>query len=212
MGQPFTMPYLESLSTSQLAGLAAEKGIDVPAGLDRVFIIGELLEFEPAGRTESRPWDDEPSGADFGDFLEPVALPARYGISYVDVLVRDPLWVFVLWETKGESRDGEYGLRVVPLRDGDLHADLQSSFTVSVGAEDRSLYVGINRDDGRLFRIDLCSVKDGSCTLLAESAPFRLPPVPWGEPGDGNRLAVLSGAGSFPIELGADRVPRRKDG
>ena len=38
-----TIPYLESLSTGELIDLAVKNGLDIPPGLERVFIIEELL-------------------------------------------------------------------------------------------------------------------------------------------------------------------------
>ena len=209
MDPAFTMPYLESLSTAELAALAGRNGIDVPAGLDRVFIIGELLEAVPP------PPAEVPAPAVAEGAWELAELPGQYGISYVDVLVRDPLWVFAFWEAKPgvlETSGGEYCLRVVPLSEGDFRPDPASSFTVAVGPGDRSLYLGINPEEGRLFRIDLCSVRGGETAVIAESRPFRMPEVPDAAAAAAtaaSRLAVLSGAGRFPLALGADRIPRR---
>ena len=116
------MRHLESLSTGELAELADGNGLDIPPGLERVFIIGELLELERVSGC-GRGFDGETGGEEdvaSDEPGEPAALPDRYGTSFVDVLIRDPLWVFVFWEAKrkageGDADPGERRLRVVPL-------------------------------------------------------------------------------------------------
>ena len=97
---------------------------------------------------------------------------------------------------------------------------------MAVGENDRSLYLGIPREDPgeepdsrgeRRFRIDLCVYRGDDCTVLAESRPFRCPRAvePGGSPDDlaavyANPLALLSGAGRFPLVRSVDRLHRRK--
>jgi len=224
------MPYLESLSTAELAELAGRNGLDIPPNLERVFIIGELLEFE---RMDAR-WDGHRrgEGGEGGDMAtdlsvgEPVGelkeLPEQYGMSYIDVLIRDPLWVFAFWEVKRQARglqeEGadsvEYCLRIVPLRGNDLLADTTASFTVSVGTNDRSLYLGIPHEDGRCFRVELCT-RQGA--VLAVSRPFSLPRLVAEAPRDDgvravydNTLSELSGVKRFSLVRSVDRLHRCK--
>jgi len=230
------MPYLESLSTDELVELADRNGLDIPPGLERVFVIGELLELERYIRRNGENGDMDDAGLSMppGEFIMPAALPDRYGMSYVDVLIRDPLWVFVFWEVKKQGRNsqeedsapGEHCLRIVPLRGGDeMRTDIAASFTVAVGINDRSLYLGIPHDSGRCFRIELCVRNGDCCTVLAVSRPFRLPwlvgPKSYGQiPNDvreremqavyRNPLSELSGAGRFPLVRSVDRLPRDK--
>jgi len=42
---PVSRTWLESLSTAELIKLADSFGIDIPHGLERIFIIEELLEY-----------------------------------------------------------------------------------------------------------------------------------------------------------------------
>jgi len=243
------MPFLESLSTGELAELADRNGIDVPPGIERVFIIGELLELERADALrQARRAGHVPEpvnsarGGRTGEFGEVETLPDGYGMSYVDVLIRDPLWVFVFWDVKKRPRDFqdappaddetpvEYCLRVVPLRGENPEPDTAASFLVAVGEGDRSLYLGIPRDDGRRFRIDLCVARDGGRAVLAESRPFRLPRLVDERAGTGgpaagsggdadalcpetvcrNPLSRLSGADRFTLVRSVDRLPRAK--
>ena len=225
------MPYLESLSTAELVELAGRNGLDIPPNFERVFVIGELLEL---GLANAR-WDErlrevgdeaawgDPSGEgtiEPREIVDVAELPEQYGSSYVDVLIRDPLWVFAFWEIRKQGREPQddeagYCLRIVPLRGDDLLADIAASFTVAVGAKDTSLYIGIPDEDGRCFRIELCVKQGDGQAVLAASHPFRLPrPVapPDGDPRAvyGNPLAELSGVRCFPLVRSVDRLHRNK--
>jgi len=224
MDDPFTMPYLESLSTAELAALADGHGLDIPPDLERVFMLGELLEYGDFLRRRggAAPKLDPPAEA----FREPAALPERYGAPFVDVIVRDPLWVFAFWETKkppadagdagpgsGDAAKGHF-LRVVPLGGGD-----GESFTVDVGAANGSLYVGVPRLDVRSFRLDLCARRGEGHAVIAESGEFRMPRHVGDGEGDAelravheNPLARLSGAGSFMLARSVDRAAPGSDG
>ena len=137
---PFSRVKLECLSTDELIKLAENIGIDIPVGLERIFIIEELLENADTGEYQaSGDLRINPS------YSEPVALPKQYNISFIDVIIRDPLWVFVYWEIKGHDREihenagdfNGYCLRVIPLNEGEsIPASKENSFTVSIGKED----------------------------------------------------------------------------
>jgi len=203
----FKMRYLESLSTAELAELADRNGLDIPPGFERVFIIGELLELERHGR---RGAEEEPEE---GEFTELAALPDAYGLPRIDVLVRDPLWVFAYWEPRRHpegSEPAEPFLRVVPLRGEEMLPDGAASLTVAVAPGDRSLYLGIPAGEGRCFRVELCERRGEDRSVAAASRPFTLPKA--FEPGaEGlSPLAVLSGAEGFPIARSVDRLSRLK--
>lgn len=89
---------LETLSTGELIKLADGYGIDIPADLERIFIIEELLECSSEGRKDTDEMQINHS------FPETAALPKQYSISFIDVLIRDPLWVFAFWEIKENDR------------------------------------------------------------------------------------------------------------
>jgi hypothetical protein len=216
----FAIPYLESLSTSELMGLAEKCGLDLPLGLERVFIIEELYYLGHDGENKASETDD----LDHREIKEAVALPRQYNISFIEVLVRDPLWVFVFWEIKKhdwelhqKSADfSGYFLRVVPLKGDSLQPDIAASFTVAVGIADFAWYVGFSPEDGRHFRIELCSRHSDDCTVLAESRPFVLPRLirpQIGNPEEdiqavyNNSLVKLSGVDRFSLIHSKDRLP-----
>jgi hypothetical protein len=229
----FTRPYLESLSTNELVKLADSFGIDIPSGLERVFIIEELL--DPGIGDEITAEDGDEIVSVHVDFQETVALPKQYNISYIDVLIRDPLWAFVFWEIKGHDREihekapdfGGYCLRVIPLSETGAglgrasRADRENSFTVPVGAEDTAWYLGFPPAEGQ-YQVELCVVRGDEEHIISVSRSFKLPrlleppsrkaPVP----GDiqevyRNPLACLSGAKDFPVIRSADRLFRVKE-
>ena len=118
-----TLPYLESLSTGELIDLAVKNGLDIPPDIERVFIIEELFYFNH--EAENAPHDIIQVDEKRDTFKEFTALPKQYHFSFIDVIIRDPLWAFVFWEIKAHDRshyessagfDG-YCLRVIPLRE-----------------------------------------------------------------------------------------------
>jgi hypothetical protein len=212
-----TRAYLESLTTTELTKLADSNGIDIPPGLERVFIIEELLDLEDEDDSIQKrgiPLRDT-------DLLEPVPLPKQYNITYIDVLIRDPLWVFAFWEIKSYDKnlhekadDFEgYHLRIVPLalEDGQ-DADRSDSFIIPVGIEDSAWYIGFPPSGGR-FRVEICLIRGGELMVLAASRPFRLP-KPFNPPERGDREAAreqmiqLSGIDELPVLRNRDRLPR----
>jgi hypothetical protein len=223
-------PYLESLSTGELTAIALEEGIDVPGGLERVFIIEEILDLV---LEDERTPGEEP-------FLtetvmpEPALLPRQYNITYLDVLIRDPLWVFAFWEIKAADRDswenadnfGGYYLKVFPVDPmgkpvpvgSSLTTEgtdaLSSPFTVSVGVNDTSWYLGFP-PHARLsaavrFQVELRCILGDADEVVAQAAPFRLPALlpPQGDWSGQSRLRVLSGLDDIPVLRNADRLSR----
>ena len=214
---PLNTQYLEKLSTDELFRLAEKHGIDIPAGIERVFIIEELLYIgkDGVGITEKTE--------------ENTTLPKQHNISMVEVLVRDPLWAFVFWEIKGHDEDmyektsdfGGYWLRVIPLKEGSNQADMAASFTVAVGTKNSAWYLGFSPGSGNFFRVELCVQQRENYIVLASSQPFKMPRLI--EPknfssvhgGDGeiqsvyrNPLAQLSGVEHFSLLRSMDRQLR----
>jgi hypothetical protein len=227
---------LESLTTGELVKLADLYGLDVPPGLDRLFIIEELLEIalDGEGREEQSPLEGS-LVADTG-FLESVPLPKQYNITFIEVMVRDPLWAFVFWEIKTFDKEvferapdfGGYYLKVSPWEPGG-HSRPQGEgvFTVPVESGDTARYLGFSPDgaeDNQAPRqkVELCAKRGAGESVLAVSDPFRLPSLPMLPAGPEqeenckrykNPLVRLSGCGDFHILRNPDRFPRpKKDG
>jgi hypothetical protein len=207
---PVTRPYLESLSRGELARLADSLGVDIPPGLDRLFIIGELLE---SAAEDEASGDDENSPEAFpvrDNFAGPDALPriynityniTYYNITYIEVMIRDPLWAFVFWEVRSGDREifendpdfeGYYlkvspgGVREPAVREklSPENAEKAGVFFVPVGPGDSAWYLGFPSEDGsaggrkKSYKVELCAARAGEELLLTASEPFVLPDLP----------------------------------
>ena len=179
---PVTRSWLESFSTGELIKLADSFGIDIPSGLERIFIIEELLECANTNIPEDiNNLEINPS------YPETSVLPKKYNISYIEVIIRDPLWVFVFWEIKGHDREIHenaadfkgYCLRVVPLNEEEKEAkSRESSFTVPVDINDSARYLGFAEHSSRTqgyYRVKLGVIRGSSEFQIAASLPFCLP-------------------------------------
>jgi hypothetical protein len=232
---------LESLTTGELVKLADLYGLDVPPGLDRLFIIEELLEIAPAGegREEQSPLEGS-LVMETGGFLESVPLPKQYNITFIEVMVRDPLWAFVFWEIKAFDKEtfekapdfGGYYLKVSPWEEEGRRGDGrrpngEGVFTVPVETGDTARYLGFSPDGAAdtqapRQKVELCAKRGAGESVLAVSEPFRLPSLPMLPAGPEqeencgrykNPLVRLSGCGDFHILRNPDRFLRpKKDG
>ncbi|MDR0644113.1 MAG: DUF4912 domain-containing protein [Treponema sp.] len=194
--------YLEGLTTQELINIADHFDIDIPPDLDWNFIIEALLDIKL--EDDVQPLLDIPlSGA--------VPLPERYNISFINVLIRDPMWVFTFWEIKLQDKerienssdfDG-YFLKVLPLDDP------KSAWIVSVESDDTAWYVSIPVPGG-VFNVMLCALFGDREDILAISREFAMPKL--FEPrkarlfAEENPLLRLSGIEDFPIIRGRERM------
>lgn len=156
--EPLSRAYLETLSTSDLVALADEIGIDIPEGLNRRFIIGELLEFS---EEEDAPDSDTVSLVDVEFDIVREILPETYNETLVTILLRDPGWLFVYWDFHTQlfsSVVANHQFETFFLRVNTLSAAkppvVTDYFDVEVGQHDRKWYVHL---PGRDFacRVDL---------------------------------------------------------
>jgi hypothetical protein len=221
-----TRSYLDSLSTNELVKIADRYGIDIPFGLDRPFIIEELL--DTAREDEYEPGEGEEQSAPVeANFPKTAELPKQYNITFLEVMIRDPLWAFVFWEVKSQDKElhegapdfGGYCLRVIPLEEK-LADQKKNPFTVAVGMNDTAWYLGFPPAEGR-YQVELCVLRGNEELVLAVSRPFMLPRL-LGRPNFNrdidfpgniqdvyrNPLARLSGAEDFPVIRNADRLSR----
>jgi hypothetical protein len=216
---PLNRPFLESITTAELLKLADSRGIDLPPGLDRTIVIEELLD---TGDKQNPEADDVQTAPDSGcakpegKSAQPVTapLPQYYNITYLEVLIRDPLWAFAFWEINAHDKEAlegtpdfeGYCLRVLRF---DTHGG--NFFTVQVGADDSAWYLGFPPEGGR-FKVELCVIRKEVPVVLAVSKPFRVPNLPEPMEDTGNPLLRLSGIGDFNIlrnTVRSSRLPKR---
>jgi hypothetical protein len=104
-----SLPYLEGLTTAELYALAGRFELDLPPGLGRSAIMEELVDIAPclvfyqSALTEAPP-PASPEDKTQLALPDPATLPKQYNMTYIDVLVRDPFWVFVIWEISAHDR------------------------------------------------------------------------------------------------------------
>ena len=217
---PISRCRLESLSTDELIKMADNYGIDIPPELERIFIIEELLECLNADLKENNNnLEVVPS------FSESALLPKQYNISYVEVLIRDPLWVFVFWEIKGHDREihenapdfNGYCLRLIPLNEMEKEPKArENSFTVSIGTEDNARYLGLTEHTKLIdnsYVIKLGVIRGDNELQIASSLPFYLPRLSEDEVINGlsqNELIRLSGVQDLSLTRKTDRQSRIK--
>jgi hypothetical protein len=163
MGEtPLARSDLERLSTVELYRTAELYGLDIPPDLDRVFIIEELLDL--AAGDENDQFDSSDAPVIVSGHPEPAPLPRQYNITFIEALIRDPLWVFVFWEIKSSDRDlfekasdfSGYHLKVslrgrfepaVRERITPEDAEKAGMFIIPVGGEDTAWYLGFPRSE-----------------------------------------------------------------
>jgi len=223
-----TLAYLESLSTGELIDLAAGNGVDIPPGLERAFIIEELLYL--TNDTDDKNGETAFCDINYHDshhheFAEFTVLPRQYHVTFIDALIRDPLWAFVFWEIKANDRSlyentadfKGYCLRVIPFKEDSLQPDEAASFMVTVNPSDTARYLGFPPEDRRCFKVELCMLNREDRAVLAESRPFRLPRQIKTKPDEDlravyrNHLALLSGVDRFSLVRSEDRLLRPRD-
>jgi hypothetical protein len=215
-------PFLERLTTAELVKLADRAGIDVPPGLERIVLIGALLETVDGieGVIE------ETSSFTAAEKRLPAStapIPRHYNITYVNVLVRDPQWAFAFWEINSRDREiheraGDfcgYRLRVEP-HPGPAGPRPKTggdrSFTVQVGTGDSAWYLGFSPAGGT-FTVELVATRREEPVVLAVSDPFTLPKLhePLGNrysKASHNPLLRLSGIDEFRILRDTSRLSR----
>lgn len=224
MGEnPITRAYLESLTASELLKVADNMGVDIPPDLDRIFIMEEILEIcsideEPAESQETLMVDTV--------LIESAPLPKHYNITFIEVMVRDPLWAFVFWEIKSQDKeqfekspdfDGYY-LKVSPVvlpvdRMEDPYLTEAKVFKIPVKPDDTAWYLGLNpsMSEKNEYKVEFCVEMKGEETVVAVSNPVKLPELPR-EAGKQkpNPLIHLSGYEDFHILRNKERSHRTK--
>jgi hypothetical protein len=217
---PVSRMRLESMSNNELIKLADSFGIDIPYGLERIFIIEELLEYSNTGDKEAK--DDLKIDLSHSDTAE---FPKQYNISYIEIIIRDPLWVFVFWEIKGHDRElyessddfKGYCLRIIPLEEDETEPkSTVNSFTIPVDINDSTRYFGFaehsSKTQGR-YVIKLGVTCGDSELHIASSKPFCLPRLIGNDDikeMNENPLVNLSGIQDLTITKSTDRQSRIK--
>jgi hypothetical protein len=201
---------LSLLSDEELRLLAEKMGIYVPDGLDRVFLIEEIIEAFEDDTADKSFSHDAPdhveekklTGTGFiPGRLEEITIPDRYNETYIVAVVRDPLWIFSFWDIAESSRqkitaemeDPKLFLRVSEVSE----AEPAFHYDISVNFDDRKWYINVPYAK-RSYRIDLCIAKCQKIKVLARSNVVRMPSqymdIPAKLPQMTKSLLILSGS------------------
>lgn len=172
--------YLETLSSADLISLAEDYDIEIPAELNRRFIIGELLEVAQELSSE-RPEMIISSDSVSQENLD---LPKSYNETYLNAVLRNPAWLFVYWDISASDLEM---LKKKPLKTFALHVSFfedensteKSSdyFDVQVSlTQDREQYVLIPTKTDKFFlSVELIYSVDGRhMDVLASSKKIEL--------------------------------------
>ena len=188
----------DALSIEELYELADRNGIDLPPGLERPFIVEEILDVLEEDSQERRESQGETLHVEEKKYselriddidVEPAegdAIAARYNDTCIRAIVRDPSWAFAFWDisdadleaARGEESSAGLFLRVAELdgAQGSAQANEQRCdyFDIPVADEDAKWYINLPRPGVR-FRIDLCSRQSGRLRVLARSNEVQSP-------------------------------------
>ncbi len=220
----------ESLSDEALFALADKMGLDLPPGLDRVFVTEEILGALEEDSRERRSSSDAPfhieekkfSGSELDDFdacLDAApCLERSYNETMIRAIARDPSWAFAYWDLGEAERsalrasEGASGLflRVTEIaEDEGLKPD---HFDIPVADDDSQWYINLPRSKAS-YRIELRVRGEGRSRVLARSGAVAVPRLALDEGAVRDRktllLLSLSGLHALDIEPQAESNPRR---
>lgn len=186
-----TAEQLEALSLDELYSLADRTGLDLPPGLERLFVIEEILdtlEEDSEDRRESRGdavHVDEKKyfGLSAGDYdLDPgpgEVLAKRYNETMIRAIARDPSWAFAYWDVsdadlesmRGDESSAGLFLRVAELGSAEPRGSAAESRNPADEAHKDFFDIPVADLDsqwyinlprsGVRFRIDLCARRGG---------------------------------------------------
>jgi len=203
-----TLPYLEGFTTTELYTLAEAYDIDITPGQDRNMLIEEFMETVPCislFKQELITRDECVLEVEVPRLLPPVKnpseappireLPKQFGFTYIDVLVRDPFWVYVFWEISAMDKRkiekyNDFSSYILRVRLINCRHGNKNLVTSTIKPRDTSRYLNFpaaysNREfclEGCNYNecsyiVELCAVYKDSERVLAKTNPFRMPAV-----------------------------------
>ncbi len=181
---------LSLLTDQELLLLAERMGIYIPEGLDRPFVIEEIiaaLEDDTQERVFSHDGtghveEKKLSGGTYipYPFFGESGLPTRYNETMIRALPRDPAWIYAYWDIserkrstlETEAAELNLFLRIAELMvEGERHKDF---FDIPITFDDWKWYINIPQP-GATYRVDLCVRKSDKVKVLARSNEVRMP-------------------------------------
>lgn len=178
------------LSDKELMLLAEHMGIYLPEGLDRPFIVEEILsaleddDHERVFSHDGTGHVEEKKLSGCGSLptlaAENTEIPSRYNETMIRALPRDPAWIYAYWDiaeqrpffTGGEEAEANLFLRVVEL--DPASSDRKDFFDISISYDDWKWYINIPQPGG-YYRVDLCLRMKAKTRVLARSNELKMP-------------------------------------
>ena len=225
---------LDSLSDGVLYALAEGMGLLLPPGLDRRFVIEEILEAREEDSLERRNASTHADASlhveekkylcselDCSDAsaVSESLLERRYGDTMIRAIARDPVWAFAYWDispvdrslVKSEDGNSAFFLRVSEAGGEDERR--RGFFDIPVADDDFQWYINVPRSKTR-YRIDLCARAGNHVRVIARSTEILVPKQAIEEAlvnldSDQAALLKLSGLDSLHIEPARDENPQR---
>lgn len=222
---------LNSLSLEALYALSEKMGLDLPAGLERVFVVEAILEAFEEDNADRRPSSDAAahieekkySGSELDEIdasIDAAPCIARYyNETVVHLVERDPEWAFAFWDVREDeldeicSAEGFSGIFLKLIKDPTYEGKGSASFEVPVGVDDRQWYLQLPEQDAQ-YRIDLCARCGSKARVIAHSNTIRSPRALFADAlgeldPSAAELAALSGLERLEIAPPPERHPSR---
>ena len=228
---------LDILTLDELYALADKTGLDLPPGLERPFVVEEILEVLEEDSEDRREAQGEEvhidekkySGLRIGDFDADIglgdSLATRYNETMIRAIARDPSWAFAYWDVadadiemlRGDEGAAGLFLRVAEIGPHGEHGDSQREyFDIPIADNDLQWYINLPRSGVR-FRIDLCARRGGQAgkfRVLARSNEVESPRQSLAASAEtldpsSCELLALSGAEDIPLDDAPEGNPLR---
>lgn len=189
-----TLESLHAMSTEALYEMALRFALDLPAGLERSFIIEEIIDAQE--ESLRKPEDDPAPEIDFKevelDLQGEAAVPRdagkdslqerRYNENSIRALLKDPSWAFIFWDVREEDcrtgpgqEEGAISIRALELSSPqDPPQNAISWFEFPVSSKDRDWYVNLP-EDGLCFVFELAVTLGKERHLLARTNALSVP-------------------------------------
>jgi uncharacterized protein len=188
---------LHSMATDSLIEIARRLGLDLPEGLERPFIIEEILDAQDDDHSSQVSGSlstlsgldalpaEAPDGAEGASIAEAPGLnDTRYNESSIMAILKDPSWAYLTWDLKedeyrptAESESKAFSIRVLELASPlDPAKNALSWFDFSITSQDGEWYVNLP-EDGMSYVFELGANSNRDRKVLARSNIVQTPKV-----------------------------------
>jgi uncharacterized protein len=223
-----TLEQLKSLPIENLLEIAKGLGLELPEGLERLFVMEEIVEALDEDSCERE--ENQGPVLSMGEKKyqltvsegmgrvsdEDALVPEQYADARIRLLVRDPFWIYAYWDLResdihpqGTELSSSLSLRIRCYEGSGKGAKEKECFDVPVQETDRSWYVNVS-EGGLYYSAELMARDRVSERSLARSATVRVPRGVVSDcvsesRGDFDRMLEISGLMDLGIEPRTDR-------